>query len=211
MASDSAQPVRKRKRREITASEPSEEGQEDAREPVTPESSSAGPLSGTGQPDREEVLEQEMQPTPLRQESASQPQPVQQESISRPVLSRTEAPSALPSENEPESPTAMYSKPVRYAEAHSEPEPPAEAPQTPPRNLSSAGKLLLYLNGKMLILPPKADGQPYYLMDMLEYSDLELEKVTSPVVLEVNGQSGTFGQELKSGDTLKIYEQSEKR
>lgn len=68
-------------------------------------------------------------------------------------------------------------------------------------------KLMVYLNDRMLILPPKADGQPYYLMDMLEYSELDLEKVAAPVILEINGISGSFQQELKTGDAVKIYEQ----
>ncbi len=66
---------------------------------------------------------------------------------------------------------------------------------------------MLYLNERTLVLPPKADGQPYFLMDMLEYSGLDLEKVAAPVVLEVNGVSGSFQQELKTGDSVRIYEQ----
>ncbi len=78
-----------------------------------------------------------------------------------------------------------------------------EAPQAIKRQET----LMLYLNGQPLILPSKPDGSPYFLMDMLEYSDLDIEKVTSPVILEVNGENGTFQQELKSGDAVRIFEQ----
>lgn len=69
---------------------------------------------------------------------------------------------------------------------------------------------MLYLNGKPLILPPKQDGTPYYLMDMLEYSGLDLEQLKAPVILEVNGESGAFQQELRAGDSVRIFEQEQR-
>ena len=71
-------------------------------------------------------------------------------------------------------------------------------------------RLMLYLNGKPLILPPKQDGTPYYLMDMLEYSGLDLEQLKAPVILEVNGESGAFQQELRAGDSVRIFEQEQR-
>ncbi len=68
-------------------------------------------------------------------------------------------------------------------------------------------KTVVYLNEKTLVLSPKPDGTPYYLMDMLQYTDLDLKKLTSPVALEVNGEDGAFQQELKDGDHVRIYEQ----
>ena len=47
-------------------------------------------------------------------------------------------------------------------------------------------------------------------MDMLEYSGLDLERLTAPVALEVNGESGAFQQELKSGDAVRIFEQKQR-
>ncbi len=203
-ASDNTPSARKRKRQENM---PEQEALEIADEPEMAEISPVGAGREEKQPDREERIEQESQAAEVRaeQETASPIQPdaasVRIEWQSGLAAPQPEAPSTL-SQKEPPSHADM-------AEMDSKPIESAEAPQYLPR--SRAGKLLLYLNGKTLVLPPKADGQPYYLMDMLEYSDLELEKVTAPVVLEVNGQSGTFGQELRSGDTVKIYEQSGKR
>lgn len=61
------------------------------------------------------------------------------------------------------------------------------------------------LNGHPVVLPLKADGSPYYLMDMLEYSGLDLENPTGEIILHVNGEDGTFLQELKSGDHIDIF------
>ena len=81
----------------------------------------------------------------------------------------------------------------------------AEAPQYLPR--SRAGKLLLYLYGKTLVLPPKADGQPYYLMDMIQYSGIDLQNPKGKIRLTVNGIPGLFQQELKEGDIIRIEEE----
>ncbi len=78
-----------------------------------------------------------------------------------------------------------------------------------PQPAPAGRRLMLYLNDKPLILPPKQDGTPYYLMDMLEYSGLDMERLTAPVILEVNGESGAFQQELKAGDAVRIFEQKQ--
>lgn len=61
------------------------------------------------------------------------------------------------------------------------------------------------LNDKPLLLSGKSDGNPYYLMDMLEYSDIDFENPGGEVVLKVNGVDSYFGQELKDNDTIQIY------
>lgn len=71
----------------------------------------------------------------------------------------------------------------------------------------SLGELTITLNDTPLKLPPKADAAPYYLMDILEYSDLDMENISGNVVLKVNGEDGIFLQELKSHDVVNIYEQ----
>lgn len=68
------------------------------------------------------------------------------------------------------------------------------------------GKITFFLNDNPLTLPLKPDHQPYYLMDMLEYSGLDFKNVTGQVVLEVNGESGYFQQELHSRDRIMIYQ-----
>ncbi len=66
--------------------------------------------------------------------------------------------------------------------------------------------LFLELNGQPMFLPRKEDGQPYYLMDLLQYSGLDFEHVKAPVVLKVNGQPAAFQQEIRAYDTVTISE-----
>lgn len=70
----------------------------------------------------------------------------------------------------------------------------------------SKGKITFFLNNNPLTLPLKPDHRPYYLMDMLEYSGIDFKNVTGQVVLEVNGESGYFQQELHSRDRIMIYQ-----
>ncbi len=74
------------------------------------------------------------------------------------------------------------------------------------KSLESKGKITFFLNNNPLTLPLKPDHRPYYLMDMLEYSGIDFKNVTGQVVLEVNGESGYFQQELHSRDRIMIYQ-----
>ena len=42
-------------------------------------------------------------------------------------------------------------------------------------------------------------------MDLLEYSDIDMEKPDGVVQLRVNGRESSFQQELKSGDKVDIF------
>lgn len=130
---------------------------------------------------------------------AAVPQPAPQDSG---TVVRSPRESPAPSQAAPPRPAPAYTPPSHTALTASGGVRPYGRPEA-----KKPGKLMLYLNDRTLVLPPKADGQPYFLMDMLEYSGLDLEKVAAPVVLEVNGQSGSFQQELKTGDSVRIYEQ----
>lgn len=71
----------------------------------------------------------------------------------------------------------------------------------------SAGGILFHLNGAPLRLPPKEDDTPYYLMDMIQYSGIDLKNPKGRIELTVNGESGLFQQELKQGDSICIQEE----
>lgn len=60
------------------------------------------------------------------------------------------------------------------------------------------------LNGRTIRLDAKPDGMPYYLMDLLERTDIDFQHLDRPVRLEVNGSKGEFSQVLKNGDTVII-------
>ena len=75
------------------------------------------------------------------------------------------------------------------------PEAPAPRPGRP---------LYVYLNGEATILPGKADGAPYYLMDLLDRSGIDFGSLDCPVVLQVNGMECSFTQELVNNDQVVI-------
>ena len=43
-------------------------------------------------------------------------------------------------------------------------------------------------------------------MDMLQYSGLDLDNISGPVTLKVNGEECSFRHTLKNGDHVLIYE-----
>ena len=62
------------------------------------------------------------------------------------------------------------------------------------------------LNGSALRLPVKEDGNPYYLMDMIQYSGINVRNPKGKINLAVNGEPGMFQQALKPGDDIVIEE-----
>ncbi len=67
--------------------------------------------------------------------------------------------------------------------------------------------ILFQLNGSPIRLPRKKDGAPYYLMDMIEHSGIDLKQPKGSVVLSVNGAPGSFQQRLFAGDIIRIEEE----
>ena len=65
--------------------------------------------------------------------------------------------------------------------------------------------LELTLNNEAMILSPKEDGQPYYLMDLLQLSGIDFEHLDRMVKLEVNGEEQGFRFVLSKGDKVDIY------
>lgn len=67
--------------------------------------------------------------------------------------------------------------------------------------------ILFHLNGSSLRLPAKENGEPYYLMDMLQYSGIDLKEPKGKIKLTVNGMPGMFQQELSEGSVIRIEEE----
>lgn len=111
---------------------------------------------------------------------------------------------AEPMVAEPVSAGLVPEKPAEPAEPVEETETPQAAP------LSGPQSLCLRLNGRELILPPKQDGAPYYLMDLLEHSGLDFDHLSGPVSLLVNGVEGLFQQVIAPGDEVEITQASPK-
>lgn len=88
------------------------------------------------------------------------------------------------------------------------PAPPIEAakaePPEPARPRIRRREVEILLNGKPVVLPPKENGQPYYVMDLLERSGVDFEKLEGPVHLTVNGAECGFSQTVKDRDSITI-------
>ena len=76
---------------------------------------------------------------------------------------------------------------------------PAPAPAAEP-----AQPLTVTMNGASMTLPGKESGDPYYLMDLLEYSGIDFSHLDRPVELMVNGDYGQFSQRLFENDNVII-------
>ncbi len=92
---------------------------------------------------------------------------------------------------------------------------PAEEESAKEENITDTEKpeqetetVLFHFNGSPLRLPKKADGRPYYLMDLIEHSDIDLDHPKGTVSLNVNGEAGRFQQVLREGDVINITEES---
>ncbi len=67
-----------------------------------------------------------------------------------------------------------------------------------------AEPITITMNDNPLYLPGKASGEPYYLMDLLEYSGLDFDHLAKQVELFVNGEPGQFSQIIRGGDVVSI-------
>ncbi len=81
------------------------------------------------------------------------------------------------------------------------PETPSETQQAA---VQTTGSIQVTLNDKPLTLPPKAGGEPYYLMDLLEFSNLDFDNLNASVSLRVNGEESGFLQEIRHHDVIEI-------
>jgi cell division protein FtsA len=141
--------------------------------------------------------------TPLKNGDAVMMEPVMKES----VMAEPDTPIPAADKPSPVAETALktgFSTAPEEASAPSQPPPPLESAVSVPR----ADDIEFILNNKPIALSPKSDGSPYYLMDMLELSGIDLEHPTGDIALCVNGTDGTFLQELKSGDHVEIFYKS---
>ncbi len=85
------------------------------------------------------------------------------------------------------------------AELSAEPEKVPESVQIPVRH-----DLSIFFNDEPFFLPGKESGEPYYLMDLLEYSGIDFKKLDRRVRMEVNGQECGFQTALQQGDHVLI-------
>ena len=77
------------------------------------------------------------------------------------------------------------------------------APKAPPPP-KPGPPLRVVMNGVEMTLPGKRSGDPYYLMDLLEFSGLDFDHLERPVEMLVNGDFGQFSQRLYEDDDVII-------
>lgn len=118
----------------------------------------------------------------------------------------TEPPAEPGAEGAPEPAEPEMPEPAQEsAPAAAVPQEPAPLPAPAAEPARPAVKpLWIYLNGQALVLPGKADGGPYYLMDLLDRSGIDFETLDCPVVLQVNGADCPFTHELRNNDQVTI-------
>lgn len=101
-------------------------------------------------------------------------------------------------------PQAVQTAPVREPAPAAPDWKAAPARETAPAGGVRRGPLHVFLNGEPLELPPKPEDAPYYLMDLLQRSGIDFEKVDQPVRLAVNGTEQGFRCVLREGDSVSI-------
>lgn len=110
-------------------------------------------------------------------------------------------------------PTVQPAPAIQSAQPHMPEMPTAHAAQgLSPETLSetqqaavqTTGGMQVTLNDKPLTLPPKTGGEPYYLMDLLEFSNLDFDNLNASVSLRVNGEESGFLQEIRHHDVIEI-------
>ncbi len=60
------------------------------------------------------------------------------------------------------------------------------------------------LNDAPLKMPLKTDGSEYYLMDLLELSDIDFTNKDKTVEMKINGKDANFSDVLQNGDVIEI-------
>ena len=120
-----------------------------------------------------------------------------------PLPEQPEQPEKTAPQPEPDAPPPAP-LPEEKAEPVSEEPPQPESPE-PVKLLIRKREVEILLNGKPVVLPPKENGQPYYVMDLLERSGVDFEKLEGPVRLAVNGTECGFSQAVKDRDSITIH------
>lgn len=82
-----------------------------------------------------------------------------------------------------------------------------EEPVVQEASTEPAKKTYFYLNDFELEFPVKPNHEPYRMMDMIEYSGIDLKNPQGEIKITVNGSEAAFQQPLKEGDVIFITEE----
>lgn len=108
-------------------------------------------------------------------------------------------------EPQPEPEPTPEPEPEPEPEPQPVPEPDRQKEQAPvPPVPPPVPACSVILNGAEITLPPKSDGAPFYVMDLLERTGIDFKNAQSPIFLRVNGTDCIFQQVLQNGDRVDI-------
>lgn len=108
-------------------------------------------------------------------------------------------------EPQPELEPTPEPEPEPEPEPQPVPEPDRQTEQAPvPPVPPPVPACSVILNGAEITLPPKSDGAPFYVMDLLERTGIDFKNAQSPIFLRVNGTDCIFQQVLQNGDRVDI-------
>lgn len=135
------------------------------------------------------------------QQQEAEPMPELQQTEENPVAAEEKPTEPMP-KAEPEETEPVQSAAAEEAEVPMPIEKVAEK-ESSPQDLG----ITFMLNGAPVTLMRRDKGNPYLLMDMLQYSGVDFTNLSGEVILQVNGSNGYFQQPLKEGDRISIYEE----
>ncbi|MEG2769486.1 MAG: hypothetical protein RR902_01575, partial [Oscillospiraceae bacterium] len=72
-------------------------------------------------------------------------------------------------------------------------------------NTTTGQDISVSLNGRTIVLTPKADGTEYLFLDLLNYVDIDLSRPQGAIVLTLNGRNAAYMAKIHSGDNIQIY------
>lgn len=173
------------------------------------------PIAAARTPEEEKMAAAERAPERvLEAQKVIMPKPAAEAAKSDMPVGTTEAPEAAESEEPVEElRTEEVSKPVLNPQGNFAQRSVLAANASMSRNAEKEAmspgprEIHFHLNGMPISLPGKADGTPYFLMDMIQYSGIDLKQPKGRIVLSVNGVQGLFQQELREGDNIRIEEE----
>ena len=148
---------------------------------------------------------------------APEPEKLEPEAAAKAPEPETDANAPEPEKTAPEPPASAEAKPeepvratVEYSAQSDRPRrhgiPRVVLPDLPGLGRPREG-LNIRMNGEPLALPPKANGEPYYFMDILQYSGLDFGHLDRPVELLRNGSACEFTQVLSENDDVVVQYQ----
>lgn len=120
-----------------------------------------------------------------------------------------DVPVAFEKDNEPPAPSAEIAAAASAADGDgedsaSERSPSPAASDAPALSGPVGTSCRVRLNGRDILLPPKEDGAPHYVMDLLELSGIDFKHASGPIALRVNGSECLFQQVLQQDDQISI-------